>query len=320
VKKLQSYEQFETELKKESIPDISLDNINTKVKDYGYRPLIANRRKLIAVIAAIIVTMSFSMVVVAVYNGWQLKNTSGEVVFDFSQYNKQELVDLTKHINLSFDAEYSEAKVEAIEGLAPGEMAYFMIAEEYETNKLCNVLQKEVVFHDLQALKASTTTKLKVPEYLPDSYKFESATVLYKEEGDLAKEGEALYQEVKGTDQAYIIKKGKLTKEASFIWIKYVNDEGFKLTIQIKAGNTGKSLTADIDAIEKFNIGDKEILYIKSNPHNVDSYIFVDEYSSGDLSYYITNNSYGEVLLLDSDETHKELTREEAIKMIESLK
>lgn len=320
MKKFQSYDQFEAELKKESISEIDLDKVKAKVigLDDSHRRAFSNRRKMILVIAVVIFTLGFGTVAVAIYNGWQLKNKKGDVVLN---YTKGEMPEFSRMLR-GWDArlKFFEIEDETLANLAPREMAYFLVVKEYEICKNFVVLQKEEKLSDLKKLKESTTTEFKVPEYLPDSYQFEYGIVTFKEEGEDEKIGEALYQTAKKTGKDYIIKKGKLTKEAKNIMLKYINKDGYKLTINIGDKNDMKAFDYHLTTIEKFTVSEKEILYMSTTWPDTDSYVFVDEAASQSLTYSITNRGMNQVFVWDSDKTSLALPKEEAAKMIKSFK
>lgn len=319
MKKFQSYEHFEAELKKECIPNIDLENIKACASELdSYKQITRSKRKMVFVIAVVILTMCFGTVAMAVYNGWQLMNDKGEVVYDYTHLGNTELFEWLDAARAESD--YGLIREELQESLAPGEMAYFLVTEAYEIDKLYNILQvEEEKIYDMEKLRESTITKFKVPQVLPDGYQFEYGKIIFKEEGDKEKVGEALYQEAIKKGQDYIIKKGRLTKESKSITLRYVNDDGYKLTIVISHNNWGKSLDTEIEAIEKFALSGKEILYIKHSWYNTDTYIFVDEDTTEKLTYYITNTGYREDLM-DSDKMCIELSKEEASKLIKSFK
>ena len=321
MKRFQSYEQFEEGLKKESIPDIDFEKIKTRTIEMdNYKVKTRGKRRVVLVVAVAILTMCFGTVAMAVYNGWQLKNDKGDVVFDYSKLENKEVYKWLDAVTI--ESNYGIIKKELQESLAPGEMAYFLVTEAYEIDKLCSILQVdgENIF-DLEKLRESTITKFKTPQYLPDNYHFEYGKITFKEEGDKEKIGEALYQEAKKAGKDYIIKKEKLTKEAEYITLRYINDDGYRLTIRISQGDNAKSIDTEIETIAKFTLSGKEILYIKHNWYNTDSYLFVDEDAAQKLTYKITNNGTPEEdFYMESEKKCIELSKEEATEMIESFK
>lgn len=320
MKKFQSYNQFEAEWKKESIPEMDLGLVKSKVigLDNCNKQTYKKKPKVALVVAVAIFTLCFATVVMAIFNGWQLKNNKGDVLLNFVKGEIPEMNKIVRGVNARL--EFYEVEDEILESLAPGDMAYFLVVKEYEISKYLPVLQKEERITDMQKLKESTITKFKIPEYLPDSYKFEYGIITYKAEGENQKLGEALYQEAKKADKKYIIQKGKLTREAKEIKLKYVNKDGYKLTIYVSGINDLKLFGYDHKDVEKLTVSNKELLYIGSKWGEVDSYIFVDEQTPQNLTYQITNNGMNEVIVLGSSKNSLPLPKEEAIKMIESFK
>lgn len=322
MKKFQSYNQFEAEWKKEGIPEIDLDKVKSKVINSNRIDLqpYRGRQRMVLVAVVVIFTLCFTTIAIAIYNGWQLKNNKGDVVLSYSESEKSEVANFER--GAKEGAKFAKEQQELRESLAPGEVAYFLVTKEYGISKFFRVLQKEVRISDIEKLMESTTTKFKIPQYLTDTYKFEYGTILYKTENEDSQIAEALYKEAQENHKAYIVKREKLTKEAAAIVLKYVNDEGYKLTIQIRQVDNLKSLGNEKEPIEKLSVSDKEVLYIKSNLDGADTdeYIFVDEAASGSLTYFITNYGFDEVHISGSDKTSLPLPKEEAAKMIESFK
>lgn len=321
MKKFQSYNQFEAELKKESIPEIDLDKVKSAVIGLGgsNKPIFKSKRKMIAVIAVFILTLCFCTVVMAFYNGWQLKNKKGDVVLN---YTKGEQSDSSKWARsyTSYDYKLNFIIEDTLASLKTEEVAYFLIAKQYEIAKYFPVLQKEDKIYDIEKLRKSTTTKFKVPQYLPDSYKFEYGIVTFWGTNEDENLGEDLYQQIKGTNREYIVKKDKLTKEAKQIKLRYINADGFYLTIDIYDTKTFKAFDYDANTVEKFTVSDKEVLYVTSYLDDIDEYVFVDEVASQNLTYIAKNAGRKEVLYQDNNKTRPKLPKEEATKMIESLK
>lgn len=321
MKKFQSYNQFEAELKKESIPEIDLDKVKQEAVGLGGKDkqIFKSRRKMIAVIAVLVLTLCFGTVAMALYNGWQLKNKKGDVVLN---YTKGEQSDFSKwaRSNTSYDYKLNFIIEDTLASLKTEEVAYFLIAKQYEIAKYFPVLQKEDKIYDIEKLRKSTTTKFKVPQYLPDSYKFEYGIVTFRGANEDEKLGEDLYQQIKDTNREYIVKKDKLTKEAKQIKLRYINADGFYLTINIYDTKTFKAYSYDANTIEKFTVSDKEVLYVTSYLDDIDEYVFVDEVASQNLTYIVRNAGRKEVLYQDNSKTRPKLPKEEATKMIESLK
>ncbi len=316
----QSYEQFEAEFKKESIPELDLNIVKSEVVGLciSDKQIFKSKRKMIAVIAVLVLTLCFGTVAMALYNGWQLKNQKGKVVLD---YVKGDSTELSKTLRGYFvDYKFFDIKDDTLASLAPREAAYFLVVEGYEISKYFDTLQKEEKIYDLKELRESTTTKFKVPQYLPDSYKFEYGIVTFKGKIEDEKLGEALYQQVKKTNEEYIIRRDKLTKEAKQIELRYINADGYYLVIYINDTKLEKAFDYDANTIEKFSVSDKEVLYITSHLDDTEDYVFVDEVDSQNLAYFIRKGGRKEVLYLDNSKTKPALSKKEATKMIESLK
>lgn len=318
MKKFQSYDQFEAEWKKESIHEIDLDKVKAKVigPADNDRKMLVNKRKMTLVIAMVVFTLCLGTVVMAVYNGWQLKNKQGDILLNYAKGEMTEMNRLVRGMNARL--EFYEAEDEALESLAPGEMAYFLVVKEYEISKYLPVLQREEKITDLDKLKNITITKFKLPEYLPNGYKFEYGIVTFKAEGEDAIDKEALYNEAKKTGRGYIIKKGKLTKEANQVRLIYVNKDGYKLNISVNSDNDRKLFGYDHEIVETLAASHREVLHIKSKWGEIESYLFVDEGSAPNLIYGITNSGINESRMYGKG--NLPLPKEEAIKMIESFK
>lgn len=320
MKKFQSYNQFEAEFKMESIPEIDLDKVKQEIVGLcgSDKQIFRRRRKIITVVAVFILTLCFCTVVMAFYNGWQLKNKKGDVVLN---YVKGDPADLSKSLRGYFvDPKFFLIKDDTLSSLAPGETAYFLVVEGYEISKYFDTLQKKEKIYDLEELKKSTTTKFKVPQYLPGSFKFEYGIVTFKGKLEDEKLGEVLYQQVKKTNEEYIIRRDKLSKEAKQIELRYINADGYYLIIYINDTNLIKAFDYDANTIEKFSVSDKEVLYITSHLDDMEDYVFVDEVGSQNLAYIIRKGRRKEVLYQDNNKTRPKLPKEEAAKMIESLK
>ncbi len=321
MKKFQSYEQFEAEFKKESIPELDLNIVKSEVIGLWIsdKQVFRSKRKMIAVIAVLVLTLCFGTVAMALYNGWQLKNQKGKVVLD---YVKGDSVELSKTLRSYIVVDYKIHIIEdeTLASLAPGETSYFLIAKTYEISKYFDTLQKKEKIYDLKELRESTTTKFKVPQYLPGSYKFEYGIVTFKGKIEDEKLGETLYQQAKDTNEEYLIKRDKLTKEAKQIELRYINADGYYLVIYINDTKLIKAFDYDANTIEKFSVSDKEVLYITSHLDDTEDYVFVDEVDSQNLAYFIRKGRRKEVLYLDNSKTKPTLPKKEATKMIESLK
>ena len=163
MKKFQSYEQFETELKQEAIPEIDLNKVKMTVSELSSidRKPFSTKRKIVLVAVVLLFTMCFGTVAMALYNGWQIKNKKGDVILD---YSKGETIELNKLVR-GWDErlKFYEVEDEILESLTSGEMAYFLVAKEYEISKYFPILQIEERITDLKKLKESTTTEFKLP-------------------------------------------------------------------------------------------------------------------------------------------------------------
>ena len=319
MKTFQSYNQFESELKRERTPAIDLEKVKMEVRKaaMGSRRSVKSRRRMVGLVAAVVLMLSLGTIAWAVVNGWQLQNARGEVILKYAQKENKEFFKELDRFQLE-SPHYGMVHEELRESLVPGEAAYFIVTKGYEAEPYCHVLQKAEKVLDMDELKERTTTQFKVPEYLPEGYEFEAGYITFKEEDDSVAIGEALFQEAKAEGKEYAVRKGNVTKEAKSIQLKYATVEGATIFIYVTPNNDFKSIEVEAKTIDKFILDGIEVLHAKHKLYDIDEYIFVDESEGGNLTYLITNDVRG--MSLWENKKEEKLVREEATEIIKSFR
>jgi len=276
-----SFEQLEATLQGAPVPYPELETFQQKVVRSLQAPAKRARLKAVPMLYLCIALFGvLSATAYAVIDNLILRNNDGEVVLEYKPL-PQEQIDKDRKTN-SIRNEWKSEMYRIEQGLSPGEMAYMLVVEAYEIDRVYFPIQKPTSYRSLEQLKQATTTTFKTPA-MPGDAIFEEGLIAYSGEEI---EAEKLYQATKSSGNPYGIQKVKLFDKAETIQLTYKqNVDGINMpAYSIFINEAPKQImSSNMQGMEIIKITGADVLYNS----DMNSIMFITEHDGKKQQYQI---------------------------------
>ncbi len=300
MKKVSSFEEFETLIRNEPVPDFDKEamicNINGKISCAGRnRPV---KRKVIIPVTVLLFLLMTTIAygddvfqpIVKTFETVQstiIKSIRGKASLEYVKvkYDEKPNGEEIYKIYQKFGTVMYKHKM-ALKG---DEVEVFAVTEAYGINKAIQTLKRENWFRDIEELANSTDTKFKVPTGLPEGFSFKEGTVEYLAmDKNLWIVTEELYQKAKREGKEYFSHIGKLSREAERIELKYQSSHGAITVIIDRSWKYFQNIEDDSVHAEVVKIGQLDALHLTyKNSSAFEKYIFRVDSDERALTYTI---------------------------------
>ncbi len=308
MEKLQSFEDFQEILRRDTPDKTNIERLNHEIKQacaqYLHTHLRKRRYKTVILLSMLLVVV-FSSLAFAGSMGYKLFGDDGKVLYEMTQMKEEDIRESNEYIETD---ELTKMKESLKSELKPGESMVLIDVDRYEATKRFYHLEQPIVINEFGSCLYHVPENFKMPSFMPSGYEFEEGIIHYANESIPDELPDKLYEKAKRNGLKYAYEKLEQAERVGSIDLLYAGSDGNNLQIRVSAAkNFGfdEYSEAEKSNIQKLKVNGHEVLYSE----NTGFAIWVESEPSEKIKYEIWQ--YG---------IRSGMDKEEIIKIVKGFK